>query len=45
MCTELEALEVMGALDVVYCEDGMNIIRLIWAFKLKQYSGVQKVQS
>ena len=29
----------MGAWDVVYCKDDMNIIRSTWDFKLKRYPG------
>ena len=34
----------MGAWDVVYLENGMNVIILAWACKLKQYPDGEKVQ-
>ena len=34
-CIEPETLEDVEALDVVYCEDDMNVIISTWFFKLK----------
>ena len=36
-CTDLETLECMGDWNDVDCDDEMNVVRLTWYFKLKQY--------